>query len=78
MELTLLRDKKDRGYAMERKIKVWETVETVTVLSSDRTGVYRVVWHRTEGPAEEFDVTPAEGDTVEEAIAKDLKTRMGP
>lgn len=63
---------------MQREIKVWETVETVTILSSGQGGVYRVIWHRTEGPAEEFEVTPEEGDTVEEAIAKDLKTRMGP
>jgi len=63
---------------MQRKIKVWETVETVSILSSDRTGVYRIIWHRTEGPAEEFEVTPIGNDTVEEAIAKDLRTRMGP
>ena len=63
---------------MKKQIKVWETVETVTILSGDQAGVYRVIWHRTEGPAEEFEVTPAEGDTVEEAIAKDMRTRMGP
>ena len=63
---------------MKKEIKVWETVETVTILSSDEAGVYRVIWHRTEGPAEEFEVTPSEGERVEEAIAKDLKTRMGP
>jgi hypothetical protein len=63
---------------MQREIKVWETVETVSILLSDRTGVYRVIWHRTEGPAEEFEVTPTGDDTVEEAIAKDLRTRMGP
>ena len=63
---------------MQREIKVWETVETVTILASDQEGVYRVIWHRTEGPAEEFDISPREGDTVEEAIAKDLRTRMGP
>lgn len=63
---------------MQREIKVWETVETVTIISSDQGGSYRVIWHRVEGPAEEFEVTPEEGDTVEEAIARDLRTRMGP
>jgi len=63
---------------MQREIKVWETVETVTIQSSDEEGVYRVIWHRTEGPAEEFHVKPSKDDTVEDAIAKDLRTRMGP
>jgi hypothetical protein len=63
---------------MQKEIKVWETIETVTILSSDQEGVYRVIWHRSSGPKEEFHVTPAEGDTVEEAIAKDLRSRMGP
>jgi hypothetical protein len=63
---------------MQQEIKVWETVETVTIVSSDKTGVYRVIWHRAEGPAEEFEVTAAGEHTVEEAIAKDLRARMGP
>ena len=63
---------------MQKKIKVWETVETVTIVASSDDGVYRVIWHRAEGPEEEFEITPAQGDTVEEAIAKDLRSRMGP
>ena len=63
---------------MKREIKVWETIETVTILSSGQEGVYRVIWHRSEGPQQEFQVTPAAGDAVEDAIAKDLRSRMGP
>ena len=63
---------------MQRKIKVWETIETVTILAGDQEGVYRITWHRTDGPAEEFDVRAADEATVEEAIRQDLKSRMGP
>ena len=63
---------------MKKEIKVWETIETVTILSSDEDGVYRVIWHRTEGPAEEFHVKPTEDEKIEDAVAKDLRTRMGP
>ena len=63
---------------MRKEIKVWETVETVTILSSGEEGIYRVIWHRIEGPEEEFHVTPADAESVEEAIAKDMRTRMGP
>jgi hypothetical protein len=63
---------------MQKEIQVWETWETVTILESGRDGVYLIRWHRSEGPIEEFEVTPAHGDTVEEAIQKDLRTRMGP
>jgi hypothetical protein len=63
---------------MQRKIKVWKTVETVTISSRDPQGAYRVVWHRSEGPEEEFQVTLGEGDTIEDVIAKDLRARMGP
>jgi len=63
---------------MKKQIRVWETIETVTVVSSDEDGSYRVTWHRTDGPHEEFIVTPEGEDSVEEAIAKDLRGRMGP
>jgi len=63
----------------KKKVKVWETTETVTIFSSSEEGTYRIVWHRTDGmPEEEFHVTPAEGDTVEEAVAEDLRSRLGP
>jgi hypothetical protein len=63
---------------MQKEIRVWETTETVTIYSSDRDGTYRIIWHRTDGPHEEFTVTPEGEDTVEEAVAKDLRGRMGP
>jgi hypothetical protein len=63
---------------MRKEIRVWETTETVTILSSSEEGTYRVIWHRTDGPEEEFHVTPTESDTVEEAITKDLQRRLGP
>lgn len=63
---------------MQKKIRVWETTETVTILSSDQAGTYRIIWHRTDGPHEEFIVTPEGEDSVEEAVAKDLRGRMGP
>ena len=31
---------------MQKEIKVWETIETVTILSSDQEGVYRVIWQQ--------------------------------
>ena len=63
---------------MQKKIRVWETTETVTILASDQEGSYRVTWHRTDGPHEEFIVTPEGDEPVEEAVAKDLRSRMGP
>ena len=63
---------------MKKEIRVRETVETVSIFASDNDGTYRIVWHRTEGPTEEFHVTPAEGEMVEEAVRRDLKARMGP
>ncbi|HMB73559.1 MAG TPA: hypothetical protein VKQ06_08310 [Gammaproteobacteria bacterium] len=63
---------------MQKKIRVWETTETVTIVSSDPDGSYRVVWHRTDGPHEEFTVTPEGEEAVEDAVAKDLRGRMGP
>jgi hypothetical protein len=64
---------------VKKKIKVWETTEIVTILASHREGIYRVIWHRSDGEAdEEFDVTPGPGDSVEEAVAKDLRARLGP
>jgi len=62
---------------MQKQIKVWETTETVTIIGSDTEGTYRVVWHRTEGPVE-FLVTPDADESVEEAVAKDLRNRLGP
>lgn len=63
---------------MRKQIVVWESTETVTISPSGAEGTYRVVWHREEGGDEEFEVTPGEGDTVEDAVAKDLRNRMGP
>ena len=63
---------------MKKEILVWKSTETVTILSSEKEGTHRVIWHRTDGGEEEFHVTPTEGDTVEEAVAKDLRQRMGP
>lgn len=63
---------------MKKKIRVWETTETVTIRSSEAEGTYRIIWHRTDGPAEEFDLTPGEDESVEEAVAKDLRNRLGP
>jgi hypothetical protein len=64
---------------MRREIRVYERTETVTIVSADVEGTYRVTWHRSDGePDEEFHVTPAEGDSVEEAVRKDLHARLGP
>ena len=63
---------------MQKEIRVWETTETVTILASDTDGSYRITWHRTDGPVEEFHITPADDETVEEAIKKDLRNRLGP
>lgn len=64
---------------MKKKIKVWETTEVVTILAGDEEGTYRVIWHRSDGEAdEEFDVTPGPHDSVEEAVANDLRARLGP
>lgn len=64
---------------MKREIKVWESIEVVTILSSDIEGTYRIIWHRSGSePDEEFHVTPGEGDSVEEAVAEDLRGRLGP
>jgi hypothetical protein len=64
---------------MKKQIKVWETTEVVTILESDSEGTFRVIWHRSEsGPDEEFHVTPAEDESVEDAVAKDLRARLGP
>lgn len=63
---------------MQKEIRVWETTETVTILASETEGTYRIMWHRTDGPVEEFHVTPVEDETVEDAIAKDLRNRLGP
>jgi len=67
------------GFVMQKRIKVSETYEEpVTIEVSDSTGTYRVAWHRTDGPHEEFEVSPSENETVDEAIARDLKARLGP
>lgn len=64
---------------MRRHIKVLETTEIVTILSGDEEGIYRIIWHRAGGmPEEEFHVKPGEDETVEEAVAEDLKDRLGP
>jgi len=63
---------------VQKKIRVWETIETVTILTGDSAGSYRIIWHRIDGPEEEFHVTPSEGDTVEDAVRNDLRNRMGP
>jgi hypothetical protein len=63
---------------VRKQIKVWETTEIVTVLASDDETTYRVIWHRSDGEDEEFDVTPDPGDSVDDAIAKDLRARLGP
>jgi hypothetical protein len=64
---------------MKRHIKVWETTEIVTIRSGSVEGTYTVIWHRIDGePDEEFHVTPEQGDSVEEAVAKDLRGRLGP
>lgn len=62
----------------QKRIKVYQTFETVTVAASDATGTYRVTWHRTDGPHEEFDVTPGADESVDDAVARDLQTRLGP
>jgi hypothetical protein len=67
-----------RRLDMKKKIQVWEATETVSIFTSDQDGSYRIIWHRTDGPHEEFVVTPEGDDTVEEAVAKDLRGRMGP
>ena len=63
---------------MKKDILVWKTTETVTILASGREGTYRIIWHRTDGNEEEFDVTPAADEAVEEAVARDLRDRLGP
>ena len=63
---------------MKKEIRVWETTESVSIFESDVDGTYRIVWHRTEGPVEEFHVTPGDDETVEEAVRKDLRNRLGP
>ena len=63
---------------MKKKIRVRETEETVSILASDTDGSYRIIWHRVEGPEEEFLVTPKEDETVEEAVEQDLINRLGP
>lgn len=63
---------------MKKEIKVWTTTETVTILASDGAGTVRVIWHRTDGTEEEFDVAPTPDEAVEEAVAKDLRRRLGP
>lgn len=62
----------------KKQIRVSQTFETVTIVASDATGTYRVVWHRTDGPHEEFEVTPGEDESVDEAVARDLRARLGP
>lgn len=62
----------------KKRIKVHQTFETVTIAASDTTGTYRVTWHRIDGPHEEFDVTPGEEESVDEAVARDLRARLGP
>ena len=63
---------------MKKQIRVLKSTETVSIYASDTEGTYRVVWHRTEGPAEEFTVTPGQDEEVEEAVRRDLKNRLGP
>jgi hypothetical protein len=64
---------------MRRQIRVFETTETITVVASDSDGVYKIVWHRTDGmPDEEFHVTADAEEQVDEAVAEDLKRRLGP
>lgn len=64
---------------MKKQIKVWETTETVTISSAGPEGTYKVIWHRTDGGAdEEFHVRPSEGEAVEDAVRKDLQARLGP
>lgn len=63
---------------MKKEIQVWERTETVTILATGTDGTYRIMWHRTDGPAEEFHVTPGEDETVEDAIRNDLRNRLGP
>jgi hypothetical protein len=62
----------------KKRIRVLETFETVTITASDASGTYRITWHRTDGPYEEFEVTPGEDESVEDAVAQDLKARLGP
>jgi hypothetical protein len=63
---------------MQKKIRVWETTQTVTIYSGEEDGSYRIIWHRSDGPHEEFTVTPEGDEAVEDAVAKDLRNRMGP
>lgn len=64
---------------MQRQIRVRETIETVTILSSSEDGTYRIIWHRSDGePEVEFELTPDGDEAVEDAVAKDLKRRLGP
>jgi hypothetical protein len=64
---------------MQKQIKVWKTTEIVTILSSTEAGTYRIIWHRTDGePHVEFHVTPEQDESVEDAVAKDLRARLGP
>lgn len=64
---------------MQKRIKVRETYEEiVTIQTSDAAGTYRVTWHRIDGPHEEFEVTPTDDETVDEAVARDLKARLWP
>ena len=62
----------------KKRLKVYQTFETVTIVAGDATGTYRVTWHRTDGPHEEFDVTPGADESVDEAVARDLQARLGP
>jgi hypothetical protein len=62
----------------KKRIRVFQSFETVTIAASDATGTYRITWHRTDGPHEEFEVTPGEDESVDEAVARDLRARLGP
>lgn len=63
---------------MRKEILVWKSTETVTIRDSGIEGTYRIIWHRTDAADEEFEVTPGDDEAVEEAIANDLKDRLGP
>jgi hypothetical protein len=61
---------------MQKEIPVFDRNEKVTILPARSPGTHRVTWRPSHGgPDERFEVRPSDGDTVEQAVTKELRKR---
>ena len=60
---------------MDKQIAVFDRKEQVTILPGISRDRFRVIWHPRGRQAELFQVTTSQGETVLEAVTKELRKR---